>query len=169
MTFKQRRLAPEHRLWRGTSPLCRRWAVPGALLSVAAVLFVGCSKQDENRQVLYGRVTYDGQQVTGGDIFFVPIGGTQGPTTGAAVTNGKYRADHGGGVPMGKHQVRIRGFLGEMPPTPQGGPDNVTYPTVPNEYYTDSKIEVDVVPGATQGEKNFDLLPGMKLNVRESP
>lgn len=138
-------------------------------MSVAVALCGGCGKSGMDRQVLYGRVTYDGQQVTGGDIFFVPTGDTHGPASGAAVTDGVYRADRGGGVPKGKHQVRIRGFLGELPPTPQGGPDNVTYPTVPTEYYTDSKIEIEVVPGSTQSEMNFDLLPGMKLKVRESP
>ncbi len=129
----------------------------------------GCRQDDLDRQVLYGRVTYNGQKITGGDILFVPVGDTVGPITGATIHNGEYRADHRGGVPIGKHTIRVRGFLGEVPATPQGGPDNITYPTVPPEFYTASKIEIELVPGSTQGEKHFDLLSGMTLRQLDSP
>lgn len=138
-------------------------------MAVAVLVVAGCGGDGIQRQVLYGRVTYEGQKVTGGDILFVPIGNTVGPTTGAAIKDGEYRADHNGGVAMGRHQVRVRGFLGEIPPTPQGGPDNISYPAVPMEYYTSSAIEIELLPQAAKTEWNFDLLEGMKLREPLSP
>lgn len=146
--------------------------VQSLVVVVAVALLVevaGCRREGLERQVLYGRVTYNGQKVTGGDILFVPLGETSGPTTGATIHNGEYRADHRGGVPVGKHQIRVRGFLGEIPPTPQGGPDNVSYPTVPAEFYTASTIEIQLEPGSAEVEKHFDLLSGMTLRLPDSP
>ena len=143
---------------------------------IRAIVFVltslalaGCGGDELQRQIVYGRVTYNGQKVTGGDILFVPIGATKGPTTGAKINDGEFRADHRGGVPLGTHQIRVRGFLNELPPTPQGGPDNIVYPTVPEEFYTASTIEISLDPGADKTERHFDLLTGMKLNQPESP
>ncbi len=144
-------------------------AALGLLLLLTVAASAGCGGDGLQRQVLYGRVTYDGQKVTGGDILFVPRGDTTGPTTGAKIEDGQYRADHRGGVPVGSHQVRVRGFLGELPPTPQGGPDNIVYPTVPDEFYTASTIEVTLESGVAKAEMHFDLLPGMKLHRPESP
>ena len=141
----------------------------GLVAGLLLLAMTGCGGDSLDRQVIYGRVTYNGQKVTGGDILFVPIGNTVGPTTGAKVNDGQFRADHRGGVPVGRHQIRVRGFLNELPPTPQGGPDNITYPTVPSEFYTASEIEITLEPGASKAEKHFDLLTGMKLSQPESP
>lgn len=145
---------------------CRPFVACALLVALA---MTGCGGDGLERQVLYGRVTYNGQKVTGGDILFVPMGDTAGPITGAKVDHGEYRADHQGGVPVGRHQIRVRGFLNEIPPTPQGGPDNIVYPTVPTEFYTHSTIEIELTPGAAQAERHFDLLTGMKLGQPESP
>ena len=130
---------------------------PPYLILLSLLSMLGCGGDDLERQVVYGRVSFNGEQVTGGDILFVPIGDTKGPTTGAKINDGQYQADHRGGVPIGRHQIRVRGFLGELPPTPQGGPDNIVYPAVPVEFYTASTIEITLESGEKQVEKNFDL------------
>jgi hypothetical protein len=128
---------------------------------VSLVFVGGCGGEPFERQVVAGKVTYNGQKVTG-DILFVPVGSVAGPTSGGQIANGEYRVDHNGGVPVGKHQVRIRGFLGDMASAPPSDPngENPNLPAVPPEFYSASKIEVDIAPGGSQVEQDFALTPG---------
>ena len=58
-------------------------------------------------KVVYGTVTCNGEQVPQGTVRFVPIEGTAGPASTGRITDGEYRIEARGGVPVGKHRVEV--------------------------------------------------------------
>jgi hypothetical protein len=57
--------------------------------------------------VVHGTITFQGNKVDTGAITFVPIDGTPGPVSVGTITDGEYRIDARGGVPLGKHRVQV--------------------------------------------------------------
>ena len=83
------------------------------MLSFIPLLLVGCGGELEDeptRAVVFGTVSYVGEPVKSGEIRFIPAEGTEAPTAGGLITDGKYRIDHKGGVPVGDFKVRIMGY-----------------------------------------------------------
>ena len=74
-------------------------------LSVSFVCFVGCG--DGKRLKVSGEVTVDGVPVEYGSIDFRPINGTEGPTAGAAIREGKYEVPSSKGPFEGEFRVEI--------------------------------------------------------------
>ncbi|MDC0935547.1 hypothetical protein OAS39_04610 [Pirellulales bacterium] len=77
------------------------------LLCLSAFLCEGCSKGGLPAKVVYGTVTVGEEQVELGQIAFVPIDDTKGPTSAGTITGGSYRVDARGGVPLGTFRVEV--------------------------------------------------------------
>jgi hypothetical protein len=74
-----------------------------AVVSLAAV--AGCGKP--GNKVVSGQVTCEGQSVETGQVRFVPIENTRGPLNWANITDGQYRMETRGGVPVGIYRVEV--------------------------------------------------------------
>jgi hypothetical protein len=103
-------------------------------LSVAAlVLSIGCSGNGLNLAKVRGKVTYKGQPIKNGTVFFMPddTKGTIGPpAVGSITSDGSYimsTESSGDGVIVGSHKVGITGMeehpISSSPaPTPETDP-----------------------------------------------
>lgn len=95
--------------------MCRLFLLAFGLAGVP--FLVGCGGEPSDAVRLSGEVTFKGQPVPEGMIYFDPKGtGTQGF---AKISDGKYdtRSD-GRPAPLGAVTVRIEGFTDSEPPTP---------------------------------------------------
>ena len=136
----------------------------GLLLAVvAAICCGGCSKPELDRAVVHGEVTYQGQAVPRGTLRFIPVDGTEGPPSGAAIQDGKYTAKALGGIPPGIHRVEILGYQlldtdenqnFDGPTLNRSIPNGPQY--LPAQYNAASELFVEIEPGAEQ-TKNFHL------------
>jgi hypothetical protein len=82
-----------------------RWA----LLLLGLVVVLGCSGE-EQRIVVTGTVTFDGQPIDNGTVLFIPEGdsGSQTrPKFGTQIVNGKYAFEPNFGPVPGKYKVTI--------------------------------------------------------------
>jgi hypothetical protein len=71
---------------------------------------VGCGREGPERVPLSGTVTFRGEPVEKGRIYFFPAEGTMAPMSGGHIAQGRYVVEHKGGVPVGTHRVEIVGF-----------------------------------------------------------
>ena len=78
--------------------------IAGAL---GAMLAAGCGGDGVTTRVVSGSVTVGGKPVATGQVRFVPIRGTPGPASLGQITDGEYRIEARGGVPVGTHRVEI--------------------------------------------------------------
>jgi hypothetical protein len=76
------------------------------LAAVCLPLLAGCGPEGSTK-IVYGTVTYDGQPVETGKVRFVPIDGTSGPASMSPISNGEFRIEARGGVPIGRHRVEV--------------------------------------------------------------
>ena len=81
-------------------------------------LLAGCGGKTNDgpaRFQVSGEVTYDGQPVPKGDIFFEPDGskGNSGPQSRATIQDGQFETEPGKGMIGGPHKVRITGTDGK--------------------------------------------------------
>src|SRR5437867_2783905 len=120
-------------------------------LALALACVPGCGK---DTATISGTVTYEGEEVEYGSISFAPVDGN-GPSAGAEIHNGKYRAD---GVRPGKKKVFITGARDTTPTVKEG---NITKrgraawePLFPPNVTGNNQV-VDVDKG--KQEMNFDL------------
>ena len=83
-----------------------------ALSSLCALLVAGCGSSDPgpSRYRVSGNVTFNGQPVPTGTIYFET---SQGPAGVASISNGKFDTKTGKGVVGGPHKVLIEGFDGQ--------------------------------------------------------
>ena len=89
--------------FRSRCPQIVLWIVLGA----AGLCVVGCGREGPPVKAVYGTVTIGGQKVETGRLRFVPIDGTKGPISTARITDGQYRIDVHGGVPLGRHRAEV--------------------------------------------------------------
>jgi hypothetical protein len=105
-------------------------------------------------------VTLDGAAIEKGSITFLPTGGTQGPATGAAVADGRYRLSAADGPVVGRNRVEIRAprRTGRKTPVWDTQPDNLIDESIeimPARYNSESTLEAEVKPG--KNTVNFEL------------
>lgn len=77
---------------------------------VAAVFLafcLGCGGDGIKRCVVTGTIQFEGAPISNGEIRFVP---DEGPISGGPIIDGKYEIKHKGGVPVGKHTVRVTAY-----------------------------------------------------------
>ena len=90
----------------------RRIAWRAILLTAPLVLgSAGCGQQKYQKVTVEGAVTYNGKNVTNGDIRFIPTEASQGPTAGGDIIDGRYKIVNKGGVALGTHRVVLRAFI----------------------------------------------------------
>jgi hypothetical protein len=132
------------------------------LLVCLLIGVAGCNSSPGLLQV-FGTVSFEGKPIEKGTIEFIPIDGTQGPSTGGSIKNGRYDVAmaHGpreGGI----YQIRITALkkTGKTAPNmfKAGGPpleleDNF----IPAKYNQQSTLKVTVTPEAASKGIDFAL------------
>ena len=120
------------------------------------VLFCGCGPSGPERVVVSGTVTYNGQPIEDGRIYFTPTVKSAVPIGGAVIQNGKYRADAKGGVPVGTHIIRIEAF-GGSPVTGQALKPGTRPQYLPKKFNRDSQLQITIEPGSGAITKDIEL------------
>ena len=80
-------------------------------LSTLLFLFTGCGDNGPQRAPIKGKITIGGQPLAGGQILFVPIAPTTGPSTSAAIRNGEFALKKEQGPIIGTHRVEVEADL----------------------------------------------------------
>lgn len=127
-----------------------------ALVIVGGALISGCSGTGENRAIVTGRVTYNNVPVADGLIRFVPTGDTKGNITVTRISEGAYRSDGIGGVPIGTHRVEIRSF---DPNDKRSGLGPARAQFLPDKYNKQSELTADLTGKSGVVTIDFDLGP----------
>ena len=142
--------------------LCAGWIV------VAAAVLVGCGRSGPERVIVSGTVSFNGKPVSKGFIRFSPLPGQQIPVTIAPITEGKYRVDLRGGVPVGSHYLMIEAYR-KLPPAarkimmmgptrpPEATLDDHRQQWLPAKYNTNSDLTITIESGSQEITKNFEL------------
>ena len=117
-------------------------------------LLWGCGGGSLDREPVAGTVTFDGQPVPRGSIWFEPDGsiGTTAPTGFATIRDGQFATDLEQSPVAGSHLARISGFDGSLPDdnewdSPMEYPGNPLF-----EEYT-----VDVMIPPPDGQLQIDV------------
>jgi hypothetical protein len=142
----------------------RKW-IMAVSLGLAATLAFGCARHDgPERAVVFGTVTYNGKPVADGMVYFIPQAASTLPKSGAAIADGKYRADGNGGVPVGTHKVRIEAYryasqsaAPGLPAPPAKSKTGPRQQYLPAKYNADTMLELTVEPGIRKIAKDFEL------------
>jgi hypothetical protein len=123
------------------------------LLSACALLSAGCGSSDHaaapSRYRVSGKVTFNGQPVPAGTIYFET---SQGPAGFAVISKGKFDTKKGKGVIGGPHKVLIEGFDGQgANPGEPGTPLFRPYRIQADLPQTDATQDYDVPASAADG------------------
>ena len=124
---------------------------------MALLLTAGCGGDGIPRGVVSGEVRLGGRPVMEGHIRFIPQTETPGPLTIAAVRDGKYLCDIGGGVPLGKHRVEILAWDPTKVPVITGPGAPARPQLVPAKYNKQSELVVTIDNASEPNVRNFDL------------
>lgn len=145
--------------------LKNRTAAPRCLtiLSWLAILLAtGCSESGPQRAPIKGKITIGGQPLAAGQILFVPVAPTTGPTASAAIKNGEFVLQTAQGPVVGTQRVELEAEL------PLGFPldDDVAFaqrqgkPLPPNpipQQYNRYSTLTTVVKADTENDFTFDV------------
>lgn len=124
---------------------------PLLLLLCGTLLLSGCGTETSgpDRFHVSGKVTFNGQPVKAGTIYFQP---TTGPAGSAQIVDGAYDTKSGQGVVGGPHQVQISGFDGNaVNPGEMGNPvfnPHTIEKDLPKE---DTVLDIEVPASAAEG------------------
>ncbi|MEZ6064241.1 MAG: hypothetical protein R3B90_00700 [Planctomycetaceae bacterium] len=103
------------------------------IVALSAFALIGCSGGDSGPPLfnLSGTVTFDGQPLQNGAVFFEPTEGNTGPTGMATVTDGKFDTSLEGnkGHIGGKMMVKVKAY-----PAPTASEEEVAGPVPFNEW-----------------------------------
>jgi hypothetical protein len=116
--------------------LPRAWLV--SIGGTLAAVLAGCGRDEVDRVVVSGHVTYQGQPIETGGIQFVPIEGTSGVATLVEIAAGDYVASAKGGLPVGSYRVEIMGFRRPTSADPRAG-GGAVLSEAPREQYIPDK------------------------------
>jgi hypothetical protein len=132
---------------------------PVRLVWLAAALFAlalagGCG--GESVSTVHGKVTLDGEPVNGGNIMFLPTGGSR--KAAAAIEQGAYALATTDALPPGEYRVEIRWPKPtgrKIPSADPGMQADETKEVVPAKYNENSTLTVEI--GGGDVEKDFAL------------
>lgn len=134
------------------------------LCLVWAATFAGCGSGDgPERVVVSGKVSYQGQPVSDGEIRFVPTEGTTGPTSGGKITDGAYKVDLKGGVVVGANRVEIKAYRtmeGAQPLPPGAGPAEGEIPKeqyLPEKFNSRSELKLTIESPGGPTTQDYEL------------
>jgi hypothetical protein len=130
-------------------------------LPLALVLSsLGCDSKEIH---IGGNVTFNGTPIEEGTIEFIPIEGTAGPSTGAAIKKGRYDCSKDTGlVRGGRYQVRISALAktGKTTPNifqPGGPPLELSENYIPAAYNSNSTLTAVLAKDSTDNTFDFKL------------
>ena len=129
------------------------------------LILIGCRAQSGlDKVIVSGKVSYDGQPVENGQIYFYPTEGTKGPVSGAPIKDGAYVARAKDGVPVGNHLVKIEGYRsrdasrdGDMLTGAASGGAPVQY--IPPKYNRSTELVVTIPGVSRKFTKDYELGP----------
>lgn len=128
-------------------------------LMLVSAWSVGCGSSTGS---ISGNVTIDGQPLDKGTIIFAAAEGTAQPVT-ADIVNGRYTAK----VAAGKKFVQISAPLlvgkRKQYDAPDAPTDDIWEERLPAKFHTESKLEVEVKPGANTKDWETQSIRGSKL------
>ena len=141
------------RVFEIAGPVQHLW---GRLCAIGLVaLLVGCGR--EPRVPLDGTVTLNGRPLEKGYIHFSPLAGTDGPSAGANIVDGKFTVPGHGGPFAGKFRVEITAadLTGRKVPNRSGTAMVDEYvQALPARYNTESQLQADIT---AHGPNRFDF------------
>ena len=131
---------------------CSVLAVVCLLLSLA-----GC--ESGGRKGLTGTVTFDGQLLPDGRIVFRPQSGTEGPSAGGLIQEGKFAVSSSEGVVVGSYRVEIEAgrSTGRQELDETGRLVDQVEQYIPTRYNRQSELTVEVTDSGPN-EFTFDLM-----------
>ena len=112
---------------------------------------------------VWGAVSFEGNPVAQGDIYYVPIDDTPGPTTGGKIVAGRYEVpQHIGPWRGGAYRVEItalakNGKTLPNPTIPGGPPVELADNYIPTKYNHESELRVTIVDDPSKNQFDFDL------------
>jgi hypothetical protein len=128
----------------------------GGLLCILLVSsLLGCGYG--GRVSVEGTVTLDGRPLEKGQIQFIPMPGTTGPTAGGDVVGGKFAIPPAEGPFAGRFRVQISqvGLTGRKIPNPRGSGMIEEYAQIlPARYNTESRLDAEVT---ARGPNRFEF------------
>jgi hypothetical protein len=136
-----------------------------ACSAVAFSLLAGCGgDRGPERAVVSGIVTFRGKPVRDGTVRFVPTAGSNVPTAGASIADGRYKADGHGGVPVGTHKIQVEAFRKAPLPLKPGAvapryydDGGVPEQFIPARYNSNTQLEIVIPPGSAEITKDLVL------------
>ncbi len=137
------------------SPLCCL-----LLCALTGLLASGCGESGPERLAASGEVTLDGQPLETGSIAFIPAEGTQAPSVGGTIENGRYELPAEKGALVGKYNVRITSMqktgkqIEAGSPEPPGTMVDEVKQVIPPRYNTETELTAEVT---ADGENTFDF------------
>jgi hypothetical protein len=141
-----------------------------ALVLLVILSALGCSSGDGlNRAQVRGEVKVDGVPLEKGSIDFFPIEGTQGPSAGGVIENGKYLLARGKGPAVGRNRVEIHGVrkTGRMVPDHMnpGAMREELVEALPADVNAKSTLVREIAPGTNVVD--FNDLKGVVLKTKK--
>ncbi|QDT98196.1 hypothetical protein [Gimesia aquarii] len=134
------------------------------VIFVLSLTLSGCGSTETgpDRTIVTGKVTFKGEPVLQGQIWFLPQAGREAPQAGAPIVEGQYRVENKGGVPIGSCQVKI---TAEQPKADikiveDGGPEEIpTTQYLPARYNEQTELTAEIKSSADPIEIDFELKP----------
>lgn len=131
---------------------------------VLSLALSGCGSTEAgpDRTIVTGKVTFKGEPVQQGQIWFLPQAGREAPQAGAQIVDGKYYVKNKGGVPIGSCQVKI---TAEQTKTDtkivaDGGPEEIpTTQYLPARYNEQTELTAEIERSSEPLEIDFELKP----------
>ncbi|MSU79769.1 MAG: hypothetical protein EXS16_16985 [Gemmataceae bacterium] len=131
-----------------------------ALTLFCFFLVSGCG-ESRSRGAVSGIVTLDDVAIETGSISFIPVEGTNSPTSGAVIAMGKYEISREKGPIAGTFRVEIRAQrktgnrIAAGSPAPPGTMIDETEDAIPARYNSESTLRVEITTGSNS--HNFKL------------
>lgn len=143
--------------------LVSRFAVAVAAMICGAFLLPGCGGNgaELNRAEVSGDVTVNGAPLEEGSIAFLPTEGTQGPSVGGTINQGRYLIPVEEGPVVGTYRVEIRATretgrkIEAGPPSPPGTMIDEVKAFIPAKYNAKSTLTAEIKSGTN--ESDYDL------------
>lgn len=138
---------------------CRFFVVHVAALAMFSPVS-GCGSVSKTKRIVQGEVTYQDQPVAQGRLLLLPEPDTNAPTSGANISDGKFRIDARDGVMLGTYKVEI--FAYNPNAASAAGPGDSNYvgeleQYLPARFNSESELQLTVEPGSGPQSHDFAL------------